>query len=300
MDTFLSLGDFIEREEFQENSKLALWIVEDGFVRPSAELKVKGSLDPGVYIIDSNRDYGIFCKQIDACSDELFLFNNDVVSNLMKDINSFWSKADVYKANNLTHKRGILLEGYAGTGKTSLISLLSKEVINSGGIVFKITSPKNLYFYSVFVKDYFRKIQPDTNIITIIEDIDSYMDFGEDLLDLLDGRDSINHNLFIATTNNTEELDDVFLRPSRIDLRVIIPLPDEDTRRQYLEHKGVSNEVIDSVIDFTEGFSLADLKEFYICVFILDYSVEDAINKINKFIKKKDYKNKNTRKSLSM
>lgn len=274
----------------------SLWIVENNYIKPSSDLMIKTTLDPGMYIIDVHRDHGLYCKKVDSSTDELFNLSNNKIISLINEINSFWDKKELYLKNKLIHKRGILLEGYAGVGKTSIISLLSNEIIKSGGLVFKITSPKNLYYYSTFIKQFFRKIQPDTPIITIIEDIDSYNDVYFELLELLDGNESINHNLVIATTNNTENLDDIFLRPSRIDLRIEIELPDETVRRQYFVLKNVPLDKIEELINKSEGFSVADLKELYISIFILGYSIDDAVHKLKTVVKKKNYLSKNSKK----
>ena len=39
----------------------------------------------------------------------------------------------------------------------------------------------------------------------------------------------------------------------------------------------------------SDQFSLADLKELYICVYLLDYTVEDAIMKISSPREKRNY-----------
>jgi hypothetical protein len=293
MDSILENFIFIEQDapikQPDINKPISLWIFDQGIIRSSSNIVVGQKLDPGMYSVDINRDYGIFCKKIDACSDELFVFSNSIIVDLIEEINLFWSKADLYKQNNLVHKRGILLEGYPGTGKTSIISLLSKEIIDKGGLVFKVSSPKNLLYYITFIKESFRKIEPDTPIITIIEDIDDYQDYGLELLDFLDGKSQIEHHVVIATTNNTEDIDDTFLRPSRLDLRIEVELPDEQIREEYFRHKSVPEDMLDELVKRSEEFSIADLKELYICIFLLGYSLDKAIEKISNTREKKNY-----------
>ena len=304
MDTVLNPLEVISIEDFfpesvfdSDTQKFSKWVIEENIIRASPELKVKENLEPGVYIIDVHRDYGIYCKKIKISTDELFIFKSSVISELIEEISTFWEKRDLYKENKLVHKRGVLLFGYPGTGKTSIISLLEEQIVKNNGVIFKVTGPKNLYYYTTFIKDYFRKIQPDTPIITILEDINEYLDISAELLDLLDGANHIDHNVIIATTNDTTEIDEVFLRPSRIDLLIEIPLPCEEVRREFLLNKNVPKEDLEELINKTKEFSLADLKELYISRYILGYNLEESLLKLKKEVVKKNYLNKGRKKS---
>lgn len=278
-----------------EGKKISMWISDQDIVRPSTNILLKEKLDPGMYLVDANRDLGVFCKKISFCSDKLFLFSNSIINSLVDEINIFWSKTDIYKTNNLIHKRGILLEGVPGTGKTSLISLLSNEIISKGGVVFKLDGQKNIIPYVSFIKDSFRKIQPDTPIITIIEDIDEFDEYLPELLDFLDGKNHIEHHVILSTSNNTEEIDDTLLRPSRIDLRIEIGLPDKTVRREYFKFKNVPEDILDELVSKSKDLSIADLKEVYICIFLLDYSIEDAFNKVLNVKEKRNYLDKRSK-----
>lgn len=293
MDSILDSIFFIEADEVStrpmSDKPISLWLVEDDIFRPSTNIKVQGKLDPGLYSVEFSRDYGIYCKQITVCSDELFIFSDSKTETLLSEIDLFWKKSDLYKENKLVHKRGILLEGYPGTGKSSIISLASDRIIKSGGIVFKVEGPSNLVHYISFLKKSFRKIQPTTPIITILEDIDEYSDYESYLLDFLDGKLQIEHHVIIATSNNTVELDDTYLRPSRIDLRIAIDYPSEVVRREYFKFKRVPDTKLEELVVRSEGLSLADLKELYICIFLLEYSIDEAFSKILHTIHKQDY-----------
>lgn len=284
---------------YEEDEKVSMWVKDKDIISPSTNLVLLDKLEPGVYGVEFTRENGLFCKKIDFESDELYTFKDSITQSLLKEISTFWDKSEVYKSNNLLHKRGILLEGYPGTGKSSLISILSKEIISRGGVVFIVNGKRNFEEYVDFITTGFRKIQPDTPIITIIEDIDDYADSQVEpaVLDFLDGKMNIDHHVVIATTNNTEDIPDTFLRPSRIDLKIEIPLPCEETRREYFGYKNVPAEEIEKLVELTKDFSLADLKELYICIYLLDYSIDDAINKINSPRKKKNYINAHRKES---
>ena len=72
----------------------------------------------------------------------------------------------------------IAVVGDTGTGKSSIISLLSEEIIKRKGIVFMVSDPRNLGIYIDFLKNSFRSIEPDTPVITIIEALEKYAEEG--------------------------------------------------------------------------------------------------------------------------
>lgn len=290
-----SLEEPSESEESELEAEISMWIKDQNIFKPSTDISVLPRLEPGVYTADYSRDIGYYCRKLQSNSDELFVFSDSITENLLSEINLFWEKKDKYKEQKLIHKRGILLEGYPGTGKSSIITLLSAEIIKRGGVVFKVSNFRNLDAYINFMRIGFRKIQPETPIITILEDIDQYEEVDVELLDFLDGKTHINHHVLIATTNNTENIPDTFLRPSRLDLKIEIPLPSAQTRREYFKFKNVPEELIEDLVVQSELCSLADLKEIYICIFLLDYSIEEAIQKVTSPKEKKNYLNQPSR-----
>lgn len=303
MATILDIEDFIETfgfEEVEDNNleekKVSLWVKNKDIYTPSSDIQIMPVLPPGMYTVDYDSNQGHFCKPVNLETDELYVFTESIAQVLLDEISLFWNKKDLYKENNLVHKRGILLYGFPGTGKSSYINMLSEALIKEGGIVFKVSGLRNLFNYVEFLKHGFRKIQKDTNIITILEDIDQYREVELELLDFLDGQSHLNHHVVIATSNDTEDIPDTFLRPSRLDLKIEVPLPTEKTRREYFEHKKVTADILEDLIKETEGCSLADLKEVYICVFLLDYEVGRAVDQVLRPHEKKSFLDNHSRK----
>ena len=285
--------DPIDNDERKEE-KISVWLKDKDIIKPSTNISLLQKIEPGIYTVDFSRDHGIYCKKMDIKSDELFVFSDSISEKLLKEINTFWEKSERYKQNNLVHKRGILLEGFPGTGKSSIISILCKEIISKGGVVFKINGVRNLDTYFEFIRYGFREIQPETPVVTILEDLDQYEEIESELLDFLDGKTHLDHHVVIATTNNTELIPDTFLRPSRIDLKIEVPLPSEQTRREYFKFKNTPEDEIENLVKQSEDFSLADLKELYVCIYLLDYTVEEAVGKITAPKEKKNYLNSST------
>ena len=79
------------------------------------------------------------------------------------------------------------------------------------------------------------------------------------------------------------------MRPSRLDLCIEIPLPNKLTREEYFINKNVPNDLLNDLVKATDGMSLADLKEIFVKVYLLNYPLESVINKVKSPIKKKNY-----------
>lgn len=295
MDSILTSKAFFALEEeepdYEVAEKVSLWVVDNEYITPSTTLKVLTKLIPGIYKVGINSNYGMFCKKVDISSDELFNFSDSIIPSLIQEISLFWDKADLYKQNKLVHKRGILLCGYPGCGKTSIISLLCDELIKRKGIVFIVDDANNLGVYTTFIKNNFRQIEPDTPIITVIEELDTY-GLNDTILDFLDGKSQIDHHLLLTTSNNTVHIPDAYLRPSRIDLKIELPLPSITIREEYFLNKKLTPEIAKELAIKTDEFSLAELKELYIAIYILDYSLEESLIKIKTPHIKKDFSSK--------
>ena len=294
------LDFFEELDELEEklDKKLSVWIKENNTFRASTDVTIQSSLPPGIYKPSWCRDLGYYCESVHIKTDELHVFSDNVIGSLLTEVDLFWSKSELYNEHNLVHKRGILLEGNPGNGKTCIINLLSKSIINKGGVVFFINSPRDFETYLEFLRVGFRKIEKSTPVITIIEDIDYYKHEMETmLLDFLDGKYSLEHHIMISTSNDTEEISEAVLRPNRIDLRIEIINPSEVVRKEFLEKKGVTGDLLETLVTKSEGFSFAEIKELFISVVLLDYKIEVALDKIKNPNKKKNYKTKSIRES---
>ncbi len=166
-------------------------------------------------------------------------------------------------------KRGVLLFGPPGTGKTHVINyLLGKlpeftAVLVSGTAVERISEACSIA----------RKLHP---ALVIVEDVDL---IAEDrgarggshplLLQLLNELDGIGNDVdvaFVLTTNQIEVLERALAaRPGRVDLAVEVPLPDKAGRRRlfqlYAEGLGLPPDAINRFADRCEGVTASFAKE---------------------------------------
>lgn len=278
--------DYALEDNYRLTKESSMYIKKNDLYLPSIDAVVIKTLPPGVYTVHQGND--LFAKFLPKTEDKLYNFKDSMSSELLKEINDFWGKRLEFKKSEITHKRGILLEGPPGTGKSSIINLLCDQLVSRGGVVFKLRNERNFESYLDYIK-LFKKIEPDRNFITIIEDIDTYDNIKTDLLDLLDGKTQFNGHIVLATTNNSGNLENTFLRPSRFDIRVLIGPPTENVKIGYLETKGFTKEELDTIINKITKFTFADLKELFISVKLLGYNLDTAIEKISNPLAKKNY-----------
>lgn len=273
----------------------SMWIFDGKEYTPSLKLKIKKTLPKGIYKIDYEEGK-YFIGQIKNNTDEIYKLSNKIVNTILTEIDDFWNKKDLYEKHHILHKRGLLLEGPAGNSKTSTINLIIENILNNDGLIFIVRSLREFNLLCDFLP-IFRQIEPNRNVITIIEDIDQLIDMGGgfdiNILDFLDGKNSINHHLVIMTSNNTTRLSEALLRPSRIDVRFVLELPNKQTRYEYLEKKGINKDKLNEYAEKTDGMTFAQLKELFISTEILNKDIDTAINKIMHPLETKDYLSNN-------
>ncbi|MCI0564351.1 MAG: ATP-binding protein, partial [Nitrososphaera sp.] len=222
-------------------------------------------------------------------------FPDGVTDRVLSEIESFWLRGDFFKKYGFLHRRGYLFYGPQGSGKSSVVQQIVKDIIDREGVVFLCGTPSNLNK----ALQTFRQIEPDRQVVCIFEDIDAIVrDSGEDeVLSLLDGENQIDKVLNIATTNYPERLDKrIVARPRRFDRVLRIDMPSDEVRRTYFQHKLPNEPDLENWVTQTKGLSFASLAEAVISVKCLGNTFEEtitvlkAMNKAN--ISSEDFKGK--------
>lgn len=271
--------EFLETqsEAVTDEKKYSLWQKSGEIYAPITSAKLVDKLQPGMYKID--KDYN--CSLMKIKSDNIYEFKDSIHTKILKDVEKFWSSEENFKNASILHKRGILLEGTPGTGKSTLITQIIDSIIQKGGIVFNISNVNDLIRTLGFYQDVLRKIEPTTPVVTIIEDIDKvYNQIEPELLDFLDGKRSINHSLTILTTNNSSRLSSALLRPSRVDKRYVINLPNKEAREEYFKFKNIPEELISKYVEASENMNISQLKELFISTVVLENTFEESLDSL--------------------
>lgn len=252
-------------------------IIGDGTYLPCGKTVKK--LIPGVYELGMTENGVPFFINHPTRSDEWLTFRDSLISNVLEEINKFWSTGDVFKQYGFLQRRGYLLYGPPGTGKTVLVKQIIDRIVKDRGIVILSNVPPSMVSKAL---QYLNKIEPSRQIVCVYEDIDAIIArWGEaELLALLDGEDSTDHVLNIATTNYPEKLDKrIISRPRRFDRIIKISYPDAEMRKFYFKHKmpDISDVELNDWVKNTDEFTFAALTELVISVKCLGNEVGAAI-----------------------
>jgi predicted AAA+ superfamily ATPase len=243
----------------------------------------------GIYELQYNRNVSqITLKKQPFKTDELYQLPSYEIQDILKDIQDFWDRRDKYREYNFVHKRGILMYGEPGCGKSGIIQLIAKQLIENNGIIINIKDQDDVDFFIDFIAT-FRKIEPNRPLIVLLEDLDSIA--GEStystskLLNILDGVKQIEDVVYIATTNYPEKLQErITNRPSRFDRRYKVELPNEEIREAYIRHKLKEDDLqkvdIQEWVKRTEGMSLSHLKEVVISTIVMGREFEEVMDNL--------------------
>jgi AAA family ATPase, CDC48 subfamily len=186
----------------------------------------------------------------------------------------------VFEAMDMESAKGVLMYGPPGTGKT----LLAKAVANESESNFiSVKGPELLNKYvgesEKGVREVFQKARENAPTVIFFDEIDSIAgergrasgDAGvtervvSQLLTELDGLESLEDVVVIATTNRPDLIDVALLRPGRLDRHVHVPVPDEDARRAIFDvhtrAKPLADDVnLDGLAAETDGYVGADIE----------------------------------------
>jgi chaperone BCS1 len=153
------------------------------------------------------------------------VLDEGVARRLHDDIHEFFDRRDWYAQLGIPWRRGYLLHGPPGTGKTSVAYALAGE-LRLKLCTLSLTNPK---LNDHTLSDLLQRTPPRSLIL--IEDIDAFFKARDKqdarievsfsgLLNALDGVAAQEGRIVVLTTNHRERLDPALIRPGRIDVEV--------------------------------------------------------------------------------
>lgn len=263
--------------------------------------ETKDILPNGFYKpVHNNYNDKVFLSSKEVIMPDLYVLPNETQTMILNDIHTFWESEERYRKFGNVYKRNILLYSAPGNGKTSLINIIAKQLIEDHeGIVICIDSTDDLLAYRT-VMERFRNVEPKRKVITIIEDFERLANnefFTSLLLQTLDGNGQFDNIVTIATTNHPEILEKRFTcRPSRFNLVIEYKKPNAEIRKAYIESK-LSNSGIDindesvkadiaRYISKTEGYTFDFLKEVIQGIYVDGISEVVIFDRLNDLIDK--------------
>ncbi len=296
----------LKNEKEKESKDFSFWVKRgNNSYFPHHKLDEIEELHPGYYEILFSQDFkSYYVSENFPLIDELFNLPDKTFDSILEDIKTFCNSKESFEKYNFVYKRGILLYGPPGNGKSSCLSLIANMIIKDySGIVFSINTFEKLESYYYFMKQNFRQIESKKLVLCIIEDVESITSYREGetmLLNVLDGLNQLDNIIYIATTNYPEQLKERILnRPSRFDRRYKLSYPKAAARRFYLSKKINPEDLktidIEQWVKETKTFSISHLGELIKSVLVLKNSFEYTIKVLKEMNENKlnsaDYEN---------
>lgn len=168
-----------------------------------------------------------------------FLFYPQAVLHHLEVLRMWLAKGDWYKDRGIPWRRGLLLQGPAGTGKSSLTRAIAQTL----GL------PLHVFHLSTLSdQEMIENWQGlSGSCVVLFEDFDTVFDKRQSLtshgaltfeciLNLLSGVGTNSGVILIVTTNHPEKIDDALInRPGRIDAVITVGTMEEQQRRGMAE-----------------------------------------------------------------
>ncbi|VDM61848.1 unnamed protein product [Angiostrongylus costaricensis] len=266
----------INKEQLKQGTRVALDMTTLTIMR-----QLPREVDPLVYKMSHEDPGNITYADVGGLAEQIRELREVVELPLLNP--------ELFRRVGITPPKGCLLYGPPGTGKT----LLARSVVKLFGISFKLVSSAIVDKYigesARMIREMFNYARDHQPCIVFMDEIDAIggRRFSEgtsadreiqrtlmELLNQLDGFDSLGKVKVIMATNRPDTLDPALLRPGRLDRKVEIPLPNEQARLEasYIclqlhvlkihanpitKHGDIDYE---AVVKLSDGFSCADLR----------------------------------------
>jgi len=167
---------------------------------------------------------------------EALILNHDVQEAIDASIFAVLKHADTLRELGVPRKRGVLLEGNYGVGKTLIAGITAKHAVENGWTFLLVTNSDSLAYGFELAKRYGRTV-------VFVEDLDQVAHNNRDslntILNTIDGLDAKGEEIMIiATSNFVDRIDPAFLRPGRIDDVIHMSEPDANTRARMIQFFG--------------------------------------------------------------
>lgn len=206
---------------------------------------------------------------------------NEQIRELRETIELPLTNPDLFYRVGIKPPKGVLLYGPPGTGKTLLARALAKNIKASFlKVVASAIVDKYIGESARVIREMFGYAKDHQPCVIFMDEIDAIggRRFSQgtsadreiqrtlmELLNQLDGFESLGQVKMIMATNRPDTLDPALLRPGRLDRKIEIPLPNESSRIDILKihasniaHHGDID--FESVVKLTDEFNGADLR----------------------------------------
>lgn len=183
------------------------------------------------------------------------IFSDEVTAAIETSLFTIIENTDAVRAMGVPLKRGILLSGPYGTGKSMTSTATAELAVANGWTFINCLRASELGDLLRLARQY----QP---CVVFCEDIDRVLDGKrsvdmDEILNIVDGVESKNTEILVVlTTNNVDRIHQAMLRPGRLDAVIHVAPPDAKAAERLMRHYGAG--LIPSDEDITEAAALMD------------------------------------------
>lgn len=222
-------------------------------------------IDP---VVDAGGIRTIGFRAIQQVDEESLVLPEEVSKLLRSSMIQFYENSHLLDELGIEKKRGVLLHGPPGTGKTSICLNLARQLER---FTICFVSGERLLFPRELCR-MARYLQPtmivfeDIDLIAQQRDTNGLATVLGELMNQIDGCDPSEEVLFVMNTNSLERLESaVKNRPGRVDQIIEVPLPGADDRRRLIERFAGKVELRiegwERLLEATRGVTPAMMKE---------------------------------------
>lgn len=255
-------GDAFQLTMLSRSQKLMRELIDE--VRLAARARDKASLY--VNLSDYWQDYGSVPDRTVAS----VILPDDSGLRVLEDARKFLDASDWYKSLGIPYRRGYLLYGVPGSGKSSLVNAIAAELKLD---VYSLSLSSN-YFDDERLRGLLMRV--GERAVVLLEDVDVALDNARKkdapgggatgpslsgLLNCIDGLIARSGLIICMTTNHRDKLDPALLRPGRVDMEVEFRAATPDQiRRLYQAFYPERTDADAFVESFTEPPCMAEVQ----------------------------------------
>ena len=231
---------------------------EPAGVAPPSEGPAANYVDLGV--VPAFDRYPLICRSADQFGSSEDIpplvrhYLDPQLNELTQEIEAWADRQDWMRKRGIAHRRGILLEGPPGTGKSSLVEALAQH-FNTRLVVVDLATCSDFDLPTL-------RAWARSPSFFLFEDIDRIFEGNKNITDrevdklsfdafinLISGVEPLEGMIFF-TSNHPEKLDESLLRPGRVDRRIKVPLLSAEGRQCLAERilEGCGQEWMDRAL----------------------------------------------------